>query len=288
MCLPSFDRPEAQTWNKNVCIQDFPCHCPSKLYWLISSHRRVSEMEAKIDGLVTLLKSTQQPLLNNEPLGFAPDPGATNVPHAPPTPSPTDSPCPPCPPTHLGDHESPLSLAPMLVREGSSSIEAAKSNAQGITEPHPLFGNGPSPEVAEVLLNRFRQMILYFPFMVLAASTSARDLFQHRPFLYHCIMAVSCRSPSQQIAFGNEMMRYLGEHMLVKGENSLDLLLGILTYAGWFVTLYPSLSSTGPSPWSVQVKFTDVIPDYAGTILMVLSPRSCAFYCNSPLLWCST
>jgi len=55
-------------------------------------------------------------------------------------------------------------------------------------------------------------------------------------------MAVSCPTPSRQAAFGKDLMQYLGDHMVVKGEKSLDLLQGILTYAGWFVLLPRTLS----------------------------------------------
>jgi hypothetical protein len=104
-------------------------------------------------------------------------------------------------------------------------------------------------------------MIPYFPFIFLPTSTSALDLLQDKPFLYHCIMAVSCRTRPHQIAFGEEIMQYLGEQMLVKGEKSLDLLLGILAYAGWFVLL-------GAPPR--EIKATDLTIDDAGTILIVL------------------
>jgi hypothetical protein len=206
-------------------------------YWITSSHRQVSEMEAKIDGLVTLLKSTQQPSLNNQPVGFLPDPSLNRISHAPPTPSPIGGPYPSLHSTRLGDGEKQSPLVPALIQDGLSSIRVANSRMHRTSESSPPFGIKSNPEEAEVLLNRFRQMTPYFPFIVLPASITARNLLRERPFLYHCIMAVSCQSPQRQIAFGEEMMQYLGEQMLVKGEKSIDLLLGILTYAGWFVPL---------------------------------------------------
>jgi hypothetical protein len=194
-------------------------------------------MEAKIDGLVTLLKSTQQPLLNNQLLGFLPDPSLNKISHAPSTPSPTDGTYPSLPSSQLGDGDKRSPPAPALIQDSFNSTRLANSKMHRTAEPRGCFGATPNPEEAEVLLNRFRQMTPCFPFMVLPASTTARDLLRERPFLYHCIMAVSCQSPRKQIAFGEEMMQYLGEQMLVKGQKSLDLLLGILTYAGWSVLL---------------------------------------------------
>ena len=192
-------------------------------------------MEAKIDGLVTLLKSTQQPISENELAGFATDRGPSENAHSLLTPSSIDGLCPSIPSSQLGDQETPSAANPALDTNNLDLSVVANPNTPRSPEPRPLFSIRPSPEEAEILLNRFRQMTLYFPLMNLSASTSARNLLQDRPFLYHCIMAVSCQISSQQIAFEKEMMQYLGEQMLVKGTKSLDLLLGILTYAGWFV-----------------------------------------------------
>jgi hypothetical protein len=245
-------------------------------------------MEAKIDGLVTLLKSTQQPLLNNELLGFAPDPGSTNIPQAPPTPSPTNGRYPSVPSSQLGDWEGRSPRVPAPIKDSSCSMRVADLNTDRAPEPHHFFSMRPSPEEAEVLLNRFRQMTPYFPFMVLPPNTSARDLLQDRPFLYHCIMAVSCRSPSQQIAFGEEIMQYLGDQMLAKRAKSLDLLLGILTYTGCFVLLAAAILLQVASPMVDLDKVTDLNSDHAGTILIFLSRRICVSCCNSQLPWCST
>jgi hypothetical protein len=218
-----------------------------KAFWITSSCRRVAEMEAKIDGLVTLLKSRQAPSLNDELLGFTPDPGPTKIPYAPPTPSPTDGPYPPVPPNQLGDLERRPVLVPAIIQDGLDSIRLANANPHPASASRPLFGFSPTADQAEVLLDRFRQMTPCFPFVYLPPSMSAKELVRDRPFLYHCIVAVTCESPRRQIAFGDEMMQYLGDRMLVKGEKSLDLLLGILTYTGWFVLLLVVLFFIGHS-----------------------------------------
>ena len=187
-------------------------------------------MEAKIDGLVTLLKSTQNPSLTNELL-----PNLAVLPHAPPTPSSPDGLHPPFPSCQSGVRERRSSFVPPLTQDSCGAKPLLNPNTYRAPSIHSSFGIGPSPGEAEIRLSRFRQMLPYFPFMHLPTSTSASDLLKERPFLYHCIMSITCRSPSQQSAFGEAMMRYLGEQMLVKGAKTLDLLLGILAYAGWFV-----------------------------------------------------
>ena len=246
-------------------------------------------MEAKIDGLVTLLKSTQKPSSNNEPLVFAPDVNPTKSPHAPPTPSSPDDVSRALSSAQPEDREVRSSWLPSLIQDSSGSISLLNTDTHSASETLPSFGIRPTPEEAEVRLSKFRQMLPYFPIIALPESTNARDLLQARPFLYHCIMAVSCPNTSQQIAFGDEMMRYLGEHILVKGTKSLDLLLGILTYAGWFVPrpMSPFLIELSVRP--LRVKLADCSLDIVGIILTVLFPHtSCASFSSLRYPWYST
>ncbi len=177
-------------------------------------------MEAKIDGLVALLQ--EKAGLNTDHL------------EPPLTPSPTDG-------------GRPILLSMLL--EGQEELVSSPHRSNGracgarpglCTNAHlrqatqSLVGIEPNTHEAGVSLGRLRQMLLYFPILYLPSTTTAKDLHRDRPFLYLCIMAVSCQSLPQQAAFGKEIMQYLGEHMLVRGEKSLDLLLGILTYAGWY------------------------------------------------------
>ena len=245
-------------------------------------------MEAKIDGLVTLLKSTQNPSLNNELLAYAPDVNPTKPLHAPPTPSSPGNVSRAMPSDRSEARELRSPWLPALTQDGSGSISLLNTNTHRVREIRPWFGIRPTPGEAEAHLSRFRQMLAYFPVIVLPASTKARDLLLDRPFLYHCIMAVSCPTSSQQIVFGDEMMRYLGEHILVKGTKSLDLLLGILTYAGWFVPRPMSPSFLELSARPVRVKLTDRSLDIAGIILTFLFPQACASFYSLRFPWYST
>jgi hypothetical protein len=59
-----------------------------------------------------------------------------------------------------------------------------------------------------------------------------------KPFVYLVIMLVaSFENIPRQIKLGDETMRYLGEHVLVRGQKTLDLLQGMLLYCSWFVHL---------------------------------------------------
>lgn len=89
---------------------------------------------------------------------------------------------------------------------------------------------------ADYLLDKFRDnMATYFPFVVVPQTMTAKQLQEQRPYLYNAILAVSNRDPTLQRALGKSVMKELAERVIVGGERNLDLLLGVLTYAGWFV-----------------------------------------------------
>lgn len=97
----------------------------------------------------------------------------------------------------------------------------------------PLKACEPTPAEANNLLQRFRdEMTPCFPFIVVSPSMTAEQLSQERPFLYACIIAVSSLDPSQQTQIGKLIMKQLADRMIVKSQRNLELLLGILTYAG--------------------------------------------------------
>jgi hypothetical protein len=72
-----------------------------------------------------------------------------------------------------------------------------------------------------------------FPFIILPESQTAQDLRQEQPFLWLCIMAVSSKSSVQQIALEKELRTIIGRQLLLEGEKTLDLLLGVMTYIAW-------------------------------------------------------
>jgi hypothetical protein len=78
-------------------------------------------------------------------------------------------------------------------------------------------------------------MASFCPFIVISPSLSAQNLQRDRPYLLKAILAVSTRDAGQQLAIGRWLVRSLTERMVINGERNLDLLLGVLTFTGWFV-----------------------------------------------------
>ncbi|GLA30820.1 hypothetical protein AnigIFM63326_009255 [Aspergillus niger] len=89
-----------------------------------------------------------------------------------------------------------------------------------------------SPEES---LDIFRtRMLQYFPFLHLPSN--AQWMRQERPFLFLCIMAVTCPSIPTKLALGEKIRKIATERMFLSsdpGAVNLDLLLGLLTVLAW-------------------------------------------------------
>lgn len=257
-------------------------------------------MEAKLDGLVTLLKSSQQqqPTMSSPVQDFSmdlaqnthQDSGRQGIP------SPKNDPYPSvssgqqedqrATPAQqfialgdaapdaggaafphvrnyvLGNPSCASILSPGVTPSDSKSVPLMTPSTEDTPQSHPTFGIEPSLEEAGVLLSRFRKMVHNFPVVNLPTNVTAQRLRETKPFLYRCIMAVSCRSPSRQAAFGKDIMQYIAEHLLIMGEKNLDLLQGILVFAGWFVYLdtLESLQHGGAAGRSPPIYSWNLLP----------------------------
>jgi hypothetical protein len=121
----------------------------------------------------------------------------------------------------------------------------ANSNPIFICHPGPAdSGNMEfNEDEANVLLKRFRNhMAPFLPFLVLPESLSARILNRDRPFLMNAIFAVATHLPSQRYSLGKLLVKRLS-NVMAEGDRNLDMLLGVLTYTGWFVDHYILASS---------------------------------------------
>ena len=107
-----------------------------------------------------------------------------------------------------------------------------------------ICGLDPCPEEADNLLNVFKiQMAEHFPFVVIPASTTAQCLRRDKPFLYQMIiLSASSRNLWEPNACKRLVSEYLGLHVLVREERSLELLQGLLVYISWSVIDYSQTS----------------------------------------------
>lgn len=191
------------------------------------SNSHVKMLEEKLDGLVSLLKSVHE-------IGSADEVSlASTVPSA-----------------GLVDQDVRLSSLPSedLNRSNhalctSVSHQGGPSSAPQLQDPCARTFNGPewrpsshppTAEEAETLLEIYRnESSFFFPFISIPQSTRANELRREKPFTYLAIMAVSSTKCPQQRELSRIIIRQVAERVFVDGERNIDLLLGILTFAGF-------------------------------------------------------
>lgn len=101
----------------------------------------------------------------------------------------------------------------------------------------PDSGDAPPPPGSdETLLNVYRNELQPLnPFVVIPPHETAASLKARRPFLMSAIRMVSSfRSLQSMRSQMYHLMRYISDHMLIRSERSLDLLLGILVIVTWY------------------------------------------------------
>lgn len=139
------------------------------------------------------------------------------------------------------------SLQPQNPRStSSSSVRNSLSTAASDTSSPATYGDHNIPAASasssdgldsspEESLDIFRtHMLQYFPFLHIPSDV--QWMRQERPFLFLCIMAVTCPSIPTKLALGEKIRKIATEKMFLSsdpGAVNLDLLLGLLTVLAW-------------------------------------------------------
>lgn len=111
------------------------------------------------------------------------------------------------------------------------------------------------PEAEENLKIFLTKQLKYFPFVYISPTTTAEQLRQERPFLWLCIMAISSKIIAQQQSLNNRVQNIVAQRLLYESEYSLDLLLGLLAFIGWYENLNQLVISCGNANSARQVQF---------------------------------
>ncbi|KAF7550117.1 hypothetical protein G7046_g8123 [Stylonectria norvegica] len=181
---------------------------------------RTAQIEERLNGLLDMLKSSG---------------GLTNNDLA------ADTTCIPA----EGDPPAPHQQTPSKAPEGSFTPslnpwaipETYNSYAPPSCICRPESGDAPPPPAPdEVLLDIYRnELQTYNPFVVVPHHVTAASLKASRPFLMSAIrMVTSFRSLRSMRAQMYYLMTHIADHMLIRSERSLDLLMGILVIATWY------------------------------------------------------
>ncbi|KAK5172207.1 uncharacterized protein LTR77_003845 [Saxophila tyrrhenica] len=94
---------------------------------------------------------------------------------------------------------------------------------------------GLSVTEAEENLAEFRTRFSpWFPAIHLPPDMTAEQLRLHRPFLWLNIVLLASHSSVKQRSLGEVVRREIAQAMVMDSEKSLDLLLGLLVFMGWY------------------------------------------------------
>ncbi|KAL4724853.1 hypothetical protein ACLX1H_008300 [Fusarium chlamydosporum] len=94
----------------------------------------------------------------------------------------------------------------------------------------------PTPEEAEVYLNKFREWLKKFPCMVLPSDMTAAALRKEKPFLWLCIMNITSMSVEQQMKMKDRVRQEMATRIIINHERSMDCLQGLICYVCWAST----------------------------------------------------
>lgn len=186
---------------------------------------KTAQLEEKLEGLVELLKSAAQ----TSQVGLPSSANFTGTPTLPPLNdvfgSCTSGPGAPGPLSK--EHFKNGPQLPIPTPPGSYSTPRSVRTAT----PHVWEI---LPQEAEEYLNMFRsQHTRFLPLIFIPAATTAIELQQSRPYLWHSILTVCTKSTLQQRTLAEEFRVMLGEAAFVEGTRTLDLLLAVIVYASW-------------------------------------------------------
>lgn len=97
-------------------------------------------------------------------------------------------------------------------------------------------GPPPPPPLDAELLEIYRtELCPLHPFVIIPSHVTAEELSRKRPFLMQAIRAVATYHSTPIMQYQSyKTMQYLSEHMLIRASRSIDLLLGIIVYLGWY------------------------------------------------------
>ncbi|RDW83663.1 Zn(II)2Cys6 transcription factor [Aspergillus mulundensis] len=94
---------------------------------------------------------------------------------------------------------------------------------------------GLSMTALDQLLDDFRGMASYFPFVVIPSGWTAASMAEDRPFLLlSAVASASSTYSNLQRALVEELKGILSHRVVMAGEKDLDLLQGLLVHLAWF------------------------------------------------------
>lgn len=194
-----------------------PMHSLRKAAARKGSGSRTAQLEDKLDTLVSILRSSQE--LQQQPC---------HSPHDPPMQYLRNS----------SDRIQSTSLDSPIHSITAERDRRCRHDPQARTSPtanvlRPRFGLW--PQEADDLLAKFRTWLPNLPFMYIPPFMTAVTFRAERPFLWLCITSFICSTGSQTEYLRDRVRNEISERIIMNHERSMDLLLGLVAYLGWYV-----------------------------------------------------
>lgn len=190
---------------------------------------RTAQLEEKLDDLVSLLKTQQQQSgaapSNTSELSVAQDSHIShnNVPR---------------PPSQPVTGTATSSTVQFLFPASSNNATESTGDVYGDSGNPPNAAARPpgsqiDQEFEECLKVFSKHCLAFFPFFHVPERMTAHQLQHDRPTFALAIKSVVCKVHSRQVQYAEQLQQELAQKTLVEYENSLDLLLALITYLGW-------------------------------------------------------
>ncbi|KAF1960558.1 hypothetical protein CC80DRAFT_259436 [Byssothecium circinans] len=232
-CVPSGTAGICQRCEKArvECIEHVARRRPAKPRTAVQTPNRVAEMERKLDKLSAIVTATPVPKAAPQPsLPFV-----TTVPsQVGDTVPPTSTPVSAVPPPPTASLAKPTVLPnPRETPESAMSFwESISDTISGLGRLDPVI-RSISVIHMQSLLESYRTMADFFPFVTLPKDCLCRDLIQRRPMLMFAVLtAGSYDSALLQLTLSREFRKVIMVKIM-NGEKSLDLLQGLLVFIAW-------------------------------------------------------
>ncbi|KAF2877566.1 hypothetical protein BDV95DRAFT_480890 [Massariosphaeria phaeospora] len=235
-CVPSDTAGICQRCQKArvECIEHVARRRPAKPRNVVQTPTRVADMERKLDKLSAIVTAAAAPSSAPQP-SLPPVTGVASqiaeFAQRTPTPAPIAS-------SASATSVPPVVKTPILPNPGSTP-ESALSFWESISDTLSELGRldpvirSISVIHMQLLLESYRTMTDYFPFVTIPKDCFCRDLIQQRPLLMFSVLtAASYDSALLQLTLSREFRKLLMVKIM-NGEKSLDLLQGLLVFIAW-------------------------------------------------------
>jgi hypothetical protein len=208
------------------CIEHIARRRPAKSRNDFQPPNRLREYDKKLDKLSAIVAMAPAPAL---PALLSLTTLPSQVPEAPARTSPPN----PVPPASVPPVQSPIPPIPTASAKSPVAFwESINETLSCLGRLDPII-QSISLEHMQTLVETYRHMVDFFPFVAVPKEFSCQELVQHRPILMFAVfVAASHDSTLPQQTLSREFRKVVMVRIM-NGEKSLDLLQGLLVFIAW-------------------------------------------------------